>query len=161
MLRTICSLFLIKLKSFHSHKNSHNTILFSLLHHCCFGDLSSLFPFTPLSLGALIFFLFFLISLWLGALSFYVFFLVHHCRLELWIFLLHTSPNKPTHKHSHTHWKLQGIWEQCKAQIGDEANFHTLLFSFWHPSYLITIFISYYSKTDLVHPLITIGGTLW
>jgi hypothetical protein len=36
-----------------------------------------------------------------------------------------------------------------------------LLFSFWHPSYLITIFISYYSKTDLVHPLITIGGTLW
>ncbi len=34
MLKTICSLFFIKLKSFHSHKNSHNTILFSLLHHC-------------------------------------------------------------------------------------------------------------------------------
>lgn len=133
MLRTICSLFLIKLKSFHFHKNSHNTILFSLLHHCCFGDL-----------------------------SFSLFFLSHHCHLELWFFFsfsshtivtwsfefflsfssctivawsfeffLHTSPNKPTHKHSHTHWKLQAYESNAKPKLGKKLIFTPCYFHFY------------------------------
>jgi hypothetical protein len=55
--------------------------------------------------------------------------------------------------------KTSGIWEQCNAQIGDEANLHILLFSFLHPLCFIMIFISYYSKTNHVCP--PIGRTLW
>jgi hypothetical protein len=73
--------------------------------------------------------------------------------------LTHKPKQTNTQALSHT-LKISGIWEQCKAQIGKEANFHTLLFSFLLPLYFIMIFISYYSKIDCVHAPITIRGTL-